>query len=425
MASILIRGARLVNPEEGSCEQLDLLSKDGVIAKIGKNIQGPADKIIHAQGLALLPGLVDMHVHLRDPGLTEKEDVFTGCKAAAAGGVTSLLAMPNTKPPMDSPALLKELLQKAETACCRVYSSVCITRGMKGEAPAPFAELKKAGAIALTDDGRPVENSLLMAEAMEEAARLGMPVVSHCEDLYLSKGGLMNQGKVSQELNIPGVPAASENAATAREIALAESYGVPVHICHVSTAVSAAMIRDAKKRGVRVTGETAPHYLMLTEEELRNKNADWRMSPPLRTEADRKALIHALQDGTLDAVATDHAPHTEEDKADFYKAPNGSIGMETSLSVCYTALVKPGYLTLPALVKKMSLNPARLLKLPVGVLKEGAPADFVLFDEARQWTVDRERLHGKSQNTPFHGRTLSGKVIMTVCRGEIVYQEMK
>lgn len=425
MGSILIRGAELVNPEEGSRKQLDLLSKDGVIVKIGKNIDSPADNVIDARGLVLLPGLVDMHVHLRDPGLTEKEDVYSGCKAAAAGGVTSLLAMPNTKPPMDSPDLLKALLQKAETTGCRVYSSVCITQGMKGETLAPFEELQKAGAVALTDDGRPVEDSRLMAKAMQEAARLGLPVVSHCEDLYLSKGGLMNEGKVSKEMNLPGVPAASENAATAREIALAESYGVPIHICHVSTAVSAAMIRDAKKRGVQVTGETAPHYLMLTEEELRNKNADWRMSPPLRTEADRKALIEALQDGTLDAIATDHAPHTEADKADFCKAPNGSIGMETSLAVCYSVLVKPGYLTLPELVKKMSWNPARLLKLPAGVLKEGAPADFALFDETRQWTVDREKLHGKSKNTPFHKRTLSGKVVMTVCRGEIVYQEMK
>lgn len=423
MGSILIRGARLVDPENVCCEQLDLLSRDGVVEKIEKSIRDQADEIIEAQGLALLPGLVDMHVHLRDPGLTYKEDVFTGCRAAAAGGVTSLLAMPNTKPPMDSPALVEELLKKAEKACCRVYPSVCITRGMKGEELAPFEKLQKAGAVALTDDGRPVENSLLMAQAMQEAARLGLRVVSHCEDLHLSKDGLMNEGVISRELNVPGVPAASENAATAREIALAESYGVPIHICHVSTAVSAAMIRDAKKRGVQVTGETAPHYLLLTEEALRKKDADWRMSPPLRTEEDRKALLEALKEGTLEAIATDHAPHSEEDKVDFYQAPNGSIGMETSLSACYTALVKPGYLTLPELAAKMSLNPARLLKLPGGALRVGGPADFVLFDENRQWTVDRDKLHGKSKNTPFHGMTLSGKVVMTVCRGDIVYRE--
>lgn len=423
MGSILIRGAQLVDPEKACSERLDLLSRDGVIEKIEKNIQDQADEVVDARGLALLPGLVDMHVHLRDPGLTYKEDVFTGSRAAAAGGVTSLLAMPNTKPPMDSPALVEELLRKAKEACCRVYPSVCITKGMKGEELAPFAELQKAGAIALTDDGRPVENSLLMARAMQEAADLGLRVVSHCEDLYLSRGGLMNEGAISRELNVPGVPAASENAATAREIALAESYGVPIHICHVSTAVSAAMIRDAKKRGVQVTGETAPHYILLTEETLRKKDADWRMSPPLRTEKDRRALLEALRDGTLDAIATDHAPHSDEDKADFYKAPNGSIGMETSLSACYTALVKPGYLTLPELLEKMSLNPARLLKLPGGTLNVGGPADFVLFDENRQWTVDREKLHGKSKNTPFHGMILSGKVVMTICRGEIVYRE--
>lgn len=422
MGSILIRGAKLADPEKMCCERLDLLCRNGVIEKIEKNIQDPADKTVDAQSLVLLPGLVDMHVHLRDPGLTYKEDVFTGCRAAAAGGVTSLLAMPNTKPPMDSPALVEELLQRAESACCRVYPAVCITKGMKGEELAPFMELQKAGAVALTDDGRPVENSLLMARAMKEAASLGLRVVSHCEDLYLSQGGLMNEGAVSRELNVPGVPEASENAATAREIALAESYGVPIHICHVSTAVSAAMIRDAKKRGVQVTGETAPHYLLLTEEALRKKNADWRMSPPLRTDADRKALLEALRDGTLDAIATDHAPHSEEDKADFYRAPNGSIGMETALSACYTALVKPGYLTLPELIAKMSLNPARLLKLPGGTLRAGGPADFALFDESRRWTVDRDRLHGRSKNTPFHGMSLSGKVVMTVCRGEIVYQ---
>ena len=404
MGSILIRGAKLADPEKICCERLDLLCRNGVIEKIEKNIQDPADKTVDAQSLTLLPGLVDMHVHLRDPGLTYKEDVFTGCRAAAAGGVTSLLAMPNTKPPMDSPALVEELLQRAESACCRVYPAVCITKGMKGEELAPFMELQKAGAVALTDDGRPVENSLLMAEAMKEAASLGLRVVSHCEDLYLSQGGLMNEG-------------------TAREIALAESYGVPIHICHVSTAVSAAMIRDAKKRGVQVTGETAPHYLLLTEEALRKKNADWRMSPPLRTDEDRRALLEALRDGTLDAIATDHAPHSEEDKADFYRAPNGSIGMETALSACYTALVKPGYLTLPELIAKMSLNPARLLKLPGGTLRAGGPADFALFDENRRWTVDRDRLHGRSKNTPFHGMSLSGKVVMTVCRGEIVYQD--
>ena len=246
-----------------------------------------------------------------------------------------------------------------------------------------------------------------------------MRVVSHCEDLYLSQGGLMNEGAVSRELNVPGVPAASENAATAREIALAESYGVPIHICHVSTAVSAAMIRDAKKRGVQVTGETAPHYLLLTEEALRKKNADWRMSPPLRTDEDRRALLEALRDGTLDAIATDHAPHSEEDKADFYRAPNGSIGMETSLAATLTAL--EGVLTLPQILEKMSTAPARILGIPAGTLQVGANADVVLFDPQREWVVDPEKLHGKSKNTPFKGMKLKGKVALTIFRGRIVY----
>ena len=284
--------------------------------------------------------------------------------------------------------------------------------------------LKEAGAIALSDDGRPVINTEFMAEAMQAAPKLGMTVVSHCEDLYLAKGGIIHGGKVAEKLGVKGIPAAAEDCGTAREIALAAAYNVPIHICHVSTATSIALIRDAKARGVAVTAETAPHYFTLTEEELLKRDADYRMNPPLRTEADRLAVIEALKDGTLDAIATDHAPHTPEEKADFEKAPNGAIGMETSLSAGITTLVKQGHCTMLQLIEKMSTKPAQLLGIPAGTLKKGSPADVILIDKDEEWPFDADKLHGKSKNCVFKNRKLTGKVKFTVCGGKIVFNEL-
>ena len=323
----------------------------------------------------------------------------------------------------DSGETVRYILQKAQAAKARVYVAASITKGLKSEELCNLQELRDAGAIALTDDGRPVVNTGFMARAMALAPALSMKVVAHCEDLYLADGGIINEGEVSQKLGVKGIPAAAEDAGTAREIALAAAYGVPIHICHVSTAASVALIRDAKRRGVMVTAETAPHYFAFTQDALLKRDADYRMNPPLRTQCDREAVIEGLLDGTLDAIATDHAPHTPHDKADFEKAPNGSIGMETSLSAALTFLVHTGRLKLGEVIDKMSCAPARILGIDAGTLKTGAPADIVLFDPEERYTVDIAKLHGKSKNTPFKGMELKGKVKTTICGGIVVYED--
>ena len=416
---LLLRNVRLIDPSQEVEETCDLLLEDGKVARRGLHLSAEGAEVIDGTGLVAAPGLVDMHVHLRDPGLTYKEDLCSGCRAAAAGGVTSLLAMPNTKPAMDSPETVRDLLERAQTADAAVYTAACVTKDLQGEEQTDWKALKEAGAIALSDDGRPVVNTRRLLEALEQAPGLGLVVTAHCEDLYLAAGGLMHEGEVSRKLGVPGIPAAAEDCGTAREIAAAASLGAPIHICHVSTKGSVELIRDAKARGVRVTAETCPHYLLLTDQALESQDADYRMNPPLRTEEDRLALIEGLQDGTLDAIATDHAPHSPEEKADFFKAPNGSIGMETSLAATLTAL--QGKLSLSEILEKMSVNPARILGIPGGTLREGANADVVLFDPEKEWVVDPEKLHGKSKNTPFKGRKLKGKVVLTIFRGRVVY----
>ena len=417
----VIKNATVVSPADGLNGANDILIENGRIAAVGQNLSG--DREIDAAGLYAVPGLVDMHVHLRDPGQTAKEDILTGCNAAAAGGVTSLLAMPNTNPAADSPETVRYMLDKAKDAKAHVYVAASITKGLQGKEPTDLQALRDAGAVGLSDDGRPVLQTKHLREAMNRAPKLGMTVVAHCEDLSLAEGGKINEGAVSEALGVKGIPAAAADCGTAREIALAAADNVPVHICHVSTRTSVALVRDAKRKGVKVTAETAPHYFSLTEQALMGRDADFRMNPPLRTAADVQAIIEGLQDGTLDAIATDHAPHTPEDKADFEKAPNGSIGMETSLAVGVTYLVKPGLLSFSQLIEKMSANPAKLLGIPAGTLAVGAAADIALVDLNREWTVDVNRLHGKSKNTPFKGMTLTGKVVKTFLGGEVVFDE--
>lgn len=421
MKDLLIKNAVVVSPADNINGRFDILVKDGKIAEIGENISFDGE-IIDAEGLYAIPGLVDMHVHLRDPGQTAKEDIITGCKAAAAGGVTSLLAMPNTTPATDCGEVVKYIIDKAKNADANVYVAASITKGLKSLEPTDIEELKNAGAIALTDDGRPVENTKFLSDAMKKAPLYGMHVVAHCEDLFLANGGKINEGEVSEKLGVKGIPASAEDCGTAREIALAAALDVPVHICHVSTKTSVALIRDAKNRGVKVTAETAPHYFSLTDSELLNRDADFRMNPPLRTIQDVDEIINGLIDGTLDAIATDHAPHTPEDKADFVKAPNGSIGMETSLAVGITCLVKRGLMSFDKLVEKMSVNPAKILGINAGTLSIGAPADIAIVDLNKEWTVDVDKLHGKSKNTPFKGRRLFGKVKKTILGGRVVFE---
>ena len=419
---LLIKNARVIDPSQNLDTESDILIKNGELADIGEF--DVADRVIDAEGLIAAPGLVDMHVHLRDPGQTHKEDILSGCKAAAAGGVTSLLAMPNTNPTVDNPDTVKYILEKAGNASAKVYVAASVTKGLKSEEATDLEALRAAGAIALSDDGRPVENTAMLINAMKKAPGLGLKITAHCESLPIANGGIINEGEVSRKLGVKGIPDSAEDCGTMREISFADALNVPIHICHVSTKNSVNLIRDAKKRGVKVTAETAPHYFSLTENELLKRDADYRMNPPLRREEDRLAIIEGLKDGTLDAIATDHAPHAPAEKLDFLKAPNGSIGMETSLSAGITNLVKTGELTISELINKMSTAPAEILGINAGTLRKGAPADIVLFDINESYTVDVDKLHGKSKNSPFKGKTLWGKVKYTILDGEVVFEDI-
>lgn len=419
MQKLLIQNAKIINPA-GDAKTADILIGSGKILDIAPGIECGAPRL-DADGLFAAPGFVDMHVHLRDPGQTQKEDIFTGCAAAAAGGFTSLAAMPNTSPVVDSAETVEYIREKAETAKARVYPVAAISKGMRGEQLTDFAVLKKAGAAALSDDGRPVVPAALMLECMRAADLLDMPVLSHCEDDSLSQGGLIHDGSVSRALGVKGIPAAAEDVMIAREIALSAASSRAVHICHVSTATGVALIRDAKRRGLKVSAETAPHYFTLTDQELRARDANFRMNPPLREQMDVEGVIEGLRDGTIDAIATDHAPHTPAEKADFLKAPNGIIGLETAFALGFTKLVLPGHIDLARLVSLMSVNPARLLRIDAGDLSVGKPADIVLFSE-ETWRVDKSAFHSRARNTPFDGMKLSGRVKFTVCRGKIVYR---
>ncbi|MCI8501322.1 MAG: dihydroorotase [Oscillospiraceae bacterium] len=421
MNTLVIRNGRVVDPSQNLDEVCDIKIEDGKIAEIGSGLSG--DEALDASGLVVAPGLVDMHVHLRDPGLTYKEDILSGCTAAAAGGVTSVVCMPNTKPAADRPEVIRYIIEKAGEASAKVYPAAAITMDLAGEEMTDFAALKKAGAVAVSDDGRPVESGAMMQKALERACAEGLLVTSHCEDLRIIDGGIIHKGKASETLGVKGMDRSSEDSVTAREIALAAATGTAVHIAHVSTRGSVALIRDAKARGVRVTAETAPHYFMLTDELLMKRDADYRMNPPLREQADCDAVLEGLLDGTLDCIVTDHAPHAPEEKADFLKAPNGVVGLETSFAACATALVHTGKMSLAGLIRRMSENPARILGIPAGSLKAGMPADLALFDLDECWTVDPDRFCSKSRNSVFKGMTLRGKIKYTLLDGRIVYRD--
>lgn len=419
--SILIKNIRVIDPSRDFDKISDIYIKDGVVTAL---TQGEKPRtVIDGTSLCAAPGLVDMHVHLRDPGQTYKEDIISGCNAAAAGGVTSLLAMPNTTPTADNGDTIRYIINKAKSAKAKVYVAASITKGLKSLEPTDLSEVKAAGAIALSDDGRPVENAGMLIDAMRKAPDLGMTVTAHCECLPIADGGIINEGRVSQALGVRGIPSSAEDCGVQREIAYAEALGVPVHICHVSTKASVKLIRAAKGRGVRVTCETAPHYFSFTEKELLKGDADYRMNPPLRSEEDRLEIIRGLRDGTIDAIATDHAPHAPGEKSGFKTAPNGAIGMETSFSAGVTSLVKTGELTINELIEKMSLNPAKILNIPGGTLREGSAADIIIFDLNQSYKVDVDRLHGKSKNTPFKNLTLQGRIKYTILDGNIVYRD--
>ena len=419
--SILIKNIHAVDPQSGLDKIVDIYAEDRTITEIG-SIDKPADKVIDGTNLIALPGLFDMHVHLRDPGLTHKEDIITGTNAAKAGGFTGVACMPNTKPVVDNAETVEYILNKAEKTGIRVYPVGCVTKGMQSRELTDFAMLREAGCVAVSDDGRPVENAELMRQAIETSGDYGLIVLSHCEDLAIINGGIINKGEVSEKLGIKGMDRASEDYITAREIALAMSCNAPVHICHVSTKGSVNIIRAAKKDGVKVTCETAPHYFTYTDEKLLSCDADYRMSPPLRTEEDRLAIEEALLDGTIDCIITDHAPHTAEEKADFEKAPNGVVGLETSLAMTLTMLYHTGKADLSKIAELMSINPRKILGIEPVRIAVGSELNLVIFNPEQEWEVIPEELHSKSKNTVFKGEKCMGKVIYTICDGKIVFQ---
>nr|WP_207757886.1 dihydroorotase [Pseudoflavonifractor phocaeensis] len=405
---------------------MDILLEDGKVAVIGSDIRERDAEIIDARGLTVCAGLVDMHVHLREPGFEYKETVETGAAAAAHGGFTSIACMPNTRPVTDSPEGIDLVKQKAAQACgVHVWPIGAVSKGQKGQELTDFEALKGAGAVALSDDGVPVQNANLMRDGLILAHRQNLTILSHCEDADMVKNYAVNEGRISRQLRINGRPAIAEELMVARDAMLAEETGAAVHICHISTAKSVAIVRRYKRKGVQITCETCPQYFSLTEDEILTQGTMARVNPPLRTRADVEAIIEGLKDGTIDAIATDHAPHSAEEKARaLTEAPSGMVGLETALGVTLTYLYHTKEMPLSDILRKMTINPACILRLPTkGRLSIGADGDMVIFDPKEEWTVDPERFASKGRNTPFAGKKLKGKVKYTIVGGKVVYQD--
>ncbi|MGM0603748.1 MAG: dihydroorotase [Bacillota bacterium] len=427
---ILIKNGRTVDPKNNLDGKYDILIEDGRIEEIAEEIKIPgltADssiEIINAEGRIITPGLIDMHTHLREPGYEEKETIKTGCEAAAAGGFTAVTAMPNSNPVADNPAVVEHLKLKSSRSAVKVYPVGSITKKSEGKTLAEIGTLAKAGVKALSDDGQPVMNSEIMRRAMEYAKAFDLPILSHCEDLNLSGDGVMSEGYYSTLFGLNPIPKASEEVMVARDIILAEMTGIHIHICHMSTEGSLSLVRDARKRGVNVTCEVTPHHLTLTDKAVKDYNTDTKVNPPLRSKKDVEALKQALTEGEIDAVATDHAPHTYEDKLGEYdQAAFGISGLETAVSLIYENFVKTGLIGWNELVKLMYVNPARILRLEAEGLKVGACADITVFNPNNSWKVEKEKFKSKGKNTPFAGFELSGKNEITIVEGKIVYDD--
>lgn len=422
---ILFRGGRVVDPSQGLDTVTDIYIRDGRIVGLGRDLGTPDDaRIVAADGLVIAPGLVDVHVHLREPGGEEKETIASGAASAVAGGFTAVCAMPNTAPPIDNQGAVGFVKAKGEAAgLARVFPIGCVTVGQRGEQLAEFGEMVAAGAVAVSDDGHPVMSSQMMRTALEYARTFGIPVADHCEDMPLAVGGAMHEGIVSMRLGLKGIPSAAEEIHVARDCILAELTGGHVHLCHMSTRGSVELIRRAKEKGLPVTAEAAPHHFALTHERVGEYDTNAKMNPPLRESEDRDAIRAGLADGTIDCIATDHAPHHYDAKErEFDDAPNGIIGLETALSIGLRELVHGGAISLPILIDRMSCAPARLWHLPGGSLRTGGVADVVVFDPAATWTVAPERFRSKSRNTPWAGEVLPGVVRMTLVNGRVVYE---
>ncbi|NPA32590.1 MAG: dihydroorotase [Aquificae bacterium] len=422
MLKLIVKNGYLVDPSQNLEGNYDILVENGVIKKIDKNIFAPEAQVIDAKGLVVSPGFVDPHVHLRDPGQTHKEDIESGSKCAVAGGFTTIVCMPNTSPPLDNPSTVHYVLKKSkDIGLCRVLPAGTITKGRKGEELSDFYALKSAGCVAFTDDGSPVMSANVMRRALELCSQLGTLVMNHCEDDTLAYGAV-NEGKLSALIGLSERPPEAEEIQVARDCILSLRTGGSLHIQHVSTELSVEIIRYFKEKGAPVSAEVNPHHLLFTEEELLRSGANAKVNPPLRTEKDRKALISALLDGTIDCFATDHAPHAPFEKGLIELSPPGMIGLQTALS-CALELYREGVLNLRKVVELMSTNPARLLKLPFGTLKENSPADITIFDPNKEWVLNEETNLSKSKNTPLWGKTLKGKVIYTIKEGKLVYKD--
>ncbi|MFO7260459.1 MAG: dihydroorotase [bacterium] len=421
---LLLRGGRVVDPSQGIDDVLDVLLVDGTVARLGRGLEAPEHaEVRNVSGLVVCPGLIDLHVHLREPGGERKETIESGARAAAAGGFTAVCAMPNTDPPVDDPAAVGFVrAQGMRAGYARVYPVAAVSVGQRGERLAAIGEMVDAGAVAISDDGRPVSDAGLMRLALEYAQTFGIPVANHCEELSLSRGGSMNEGLVSTRLGLQGIPNAAEDVMIARDLLLAELTGGRLHIQHVSTRRGVEMIRAAKERGVPVTAEVTPHHLTLTDEAVDGYRTEAKVNPPLRTAEDVAALREGLADGTLDVLATDHAPHHYDEKEQaFDDAPFGMVGLETALGIALTELVRKGVLTLSQLVDRMSCGPARAFRLPGGTLAVGSPADVTVIDLDAEWIVDPDKFLSKSRNTPFAGWKLVGQAALTIVGGRVVW----
>ena len=422
---ILIKHGRVLDPDTRKDGIYDVLTEDGVIRKVAPEIEEPADQVLEAEGCWVMPGLIDLHVHLRDPGLTHKETVETGAAAAVHGGITTIVAMPNTKPVVDDEHKVSYVHNKAKSCTLvHVLQAGAVTKGQKGEELADIEKMAAAGAPAISEDGKSVMNSGLYRKAMKIAAQCGIPVLAHCEDINLVEGGVVNADPAMEKLGLKGISNAVEDVITARDIMLAKETGARLHLCHCSTADSVRMVAEAKKEGLPVTAEVCPHHFTLSTEDISGPDTNYKMNPPLRTRADVEALRQGLKDNIMDVISTDHAPHSAQEKAQsMEKAPFGIVGLETSVALTITELVEPGILTPMQMAEKMSYNPAKVLGIDKGSLAEGKPADITIIDPDAEYVIDTRTFFSKGKNTPFNGKKVKGLVRATICDGKIAYLE--